>query len=145
MKINNKNTVRFLFRMYIVLCTGMIFSLAGFSIFFPEIFRNVKFVGIAFLIYCIVKILRFHYIEYENSGEVLSLKSYHIFDSKHEGKQVELPLEKVRKLYVKKTFWINYLIINIQKNDKKTIRIHFPIDHMKRRDLEMIESHFTNY
>lgn len=100
------------------------------------------YIGLAFTIYNIVKILRLKYIEYENSGEVLTLRSYNIFRKKYEGRQIEMPLEKVKKLYVEKTFWINYLIINIQKNDKKVVKIHFPVDHMKRRDLMMIENAF---
>lgn len=144
MKINNKSVVRFLFRLHIVLLVASLFLFSGMGLFFPAVFHKIKYIGFAFTIYNIVKILRLNYIEYENSGEVLTLRSYNIFRKKHEGRQIEMPLDKIRKLKVEKTFWINYLIINIQKNDKKKVIIHFPIDHMKRRDLMTIENTFEH-
>lgn len=144
MKINNKSIIRFLFRLHIVFLVAAIFALAGVGLFFPIVFHKLKYIGFAVIIYNIVKILRLNYIEYENSGEVLTLRSYNIFRKKYEGRQIEMPLDKIRKLRVKKTFWINYLIINIQKSDKKEVKIHFPVDHMKRRDLMLIENHFEH-
>lgn len=142
MKIDNKSNVRFQLRLHILLLIGIILLLAGLAIFFTGIFHNVGFIGLAVVAYSIVKILRFHYVEYENSGEVLSLRSYHVFSNKHDGRQVELPVDKVLKLYIEKSFWINYLIINIKKDGRKTVKIHFPINDMGSKDLETIEKHF---
>lgn len=143
MKIDNKSNVRFQLRLHIVLLIGIILLLAGLAIFFTGIFHTAGFIGLAVVAYSIVKILRFHYVEYENSGEVLSLRSYHVFSNKHDGRQVELPVDKVLKLYIEKSFWINYLIINIKKKDgRKTVKIHFPINDMRSKDLETIEKHF---
>lgn len=142
MKIDNKSNVRFQLRLHILLLIGIILLLAGLAIFFTGIFHTVGFIGLAVVAYSIVKILRFHYVEYENSGEVLSLRSYHVFSNKHDGRQVELPVDKVLKLYIEKSFWINYLIINIKKDGRKTVKIHFPINDMRSKDLETIEKHF---
>jgi len=142
MKIDNKSNVRFQLRLHIVLLIGIILLLAGLAIFFTGIFHTAGFIGLAVVAYSIVKILRFHYVEYENSGEVLSLRSYHVFSNKHDGRQVELPVDKVLKLYIEKSFWINYLIINIKKDGRKTVKIHFPINDMRSKDLETIEKHF---
>jgi len=142
MKIDNKSNVRFQLRLHILLLIGIILLLAGLAIFFTGIFHTVGFIGLAIVAYSIVKILRFHYVEYENSGEVLSLRSYHVFSNKHDGRQVELPVDKVLKLYIEKSFWINYLIINIKKDGRKTVKIHFPINDMGSKDLETIEKHF---
>jgi hypothetical protein len=142
MKIDNKSNVRFQLRLHIVLLIGIILLLAGLAIFFTGIFHTAGFIGLAVVAYSIVKILRFHYVEYENSGEVLSLRSYHVFSNKHDGRQVELPVDKVLKLYIEKSFWINYLIINIKKDGRKTVKIHFPINDMGSKDLERIEKHF---
>ena len=142
MKIDNKSNVRFQLRLHILLLIGIILLLAGLAIFFTGIFHTVGFIGLAVVAYSIVKILRFHYVEYENSGEVLSLRSYHVFSNKHDGRQVELPVDKVLKLYIEKSFCINYLIINIKKDGRKTVKIHFPINDMGSKDLETIEKHF---
>jgi hypothetical protein len=142
MKIDNKSNVRFQLRLHILLLIGIILLLAGLAIFFTGIFHTAGFIGLAVVAYSIVKILRFHYVEYENSGEVLSLRSYHVFSNKHDGRQVELPVDKVLKLYIEKSFWINYLIINIKKDGRKTVKIHFPINDMGSKDLETIEKHF---
>ncbi|RZJ43695.1 MAG: hypothetical protein EOO19_12715 [Chryseobacterium sp.] len=143
MKINNKSVVRFLFRLHIVLLVATVLGFAVVGLFFPVLFRKLKYIGFAFVIYNIVKILRLNYIEYENSGEVITLRSYNIFRKKYQGRQIEMPLEHIREIYVQKTFWINYLIIDIQKHNTKEVRIHFPIDHMKRKDLMLIEKTFT--
>jgi len=142
MKIDNKSNVRFQLRLHILLLIGIILLLAALAIFFTGIFHTAGFIGLAVVAYSIVKILRFHYVEYENSGEVLSLRSYHVFSNKHDGRQVELPVDKVLKLYIEKSFWINYLIINIKKDGRKTVKIHFPINDMGSKDLETIEKHF---
>lgn len=142
MKIDNKSNVRFQLRLHILLLIGIILLLAGLAIFFTGIFHTVGFIGLAVVAYSIVKILRFHYVEYENSGEVLSLRSYHVFSNKHDGRQVEMSVDKVLKLYIEKSFWINYLIINIKKDGRKTVKIHFPINDMGSKDLETIEKHF---
>lgn len=142
MKIDNKSNVRFQLRLHIVLLIGIILLLAGLAIFFTGIFHTAGFIGLAVVAYSIVKILRFHYVEYENSGEVLSLRSYHVFSNKYDGRQIELPVDKVLKLYIEKSFWINYLIINIKKDGRKTVKIHFPINDMRSKDLETIEKHF---
>lgn len=142
MKIDNKSNVRFQLRLHILLLIGIILFLAGLAIFFTGIFHTAGFIGLAVVAYSIVKILRFHYVEYENSGEVLSLRSYHVFSNKYDGRQIELPVDKVLKLYIEKSFWINYLIINIKKDGRKTVKIHFPINDMRSKDLETIEKHF---
>lgn len=142
MKIDNKSNVRFQLRLHILLLIGIILLLAGLAIFFTGIFHTAGFIGLAVVAYSIVKILRFHYVEYENSGEVLSLRSYHVFSNKYDGRQIELPVDKVLKLYIEKSFWINYLIINIKKDGRKTVKIHFPINDMGSKDLETIEKHF---
>ena len=142
MKIDNKSNVRFQLRLHILLLIGIILLLAGLAIFFTGIFHTAGFIGLAVVAYSIVKILRFHYVEYENSGEVLSLRSYHVFSNKYDGRQIELPVDKVLKLYIEKSFWINYLIINIKKDGRKTVKIHFPINDMRSKDLETIEKHF---
>lgn len=140
MKINNKSVVRSLITTYILLSIAAIFMLIGFTLISPEKFMWLKYMGVLAIIINIIKILSLKYIEYENSGEVITLRSYNIYKKKYAGRQIEMPLDKIRQLKIEKTFWINYLIINIQKNENREICIHFPVEHMKRSDLLLIQN-----
>lgn len=144
MKISNKAVITFLFRAHIVMLILSIIILIFLLLCSPKIFRNIRYVGFLFIIYTVIKILRLKYIFYENSGELLSIKSYYMFRKKNTLRHIEVPLEKVKQLYLDKIFFINYLIIKIQKNDERIIQIHFPITNMKKKDLLTIEHIFKN-
>ncbi|WP_263003371.1 hypothetical protein [Chryseobacterium edaphi] len=144
MKINNKSIIRFLFVIHMCITIVIISLLAGLLFFQPEIFRKIQYIGYLLLIYNILRIFRLKYIEYENSGEVLSLKRYSLFHTQKQQNQIEMPLYKINKLYIKKSFWYNYLIIIFRRDDQKFSKIHFPINHIKHTDLQKIQNNFKN-
>ncbi|WP_379963122.1 hypothetical protein [Epilithonimonas sp. UC225_85] len=144
MKISNRNVIRFLLRVHIVILILAIISAIVLILLSPEIFGKIKYVLFLLIIYNIFKISRLKYIDYENSGEVLLLKSYNVFRKKNTLKNIEIPVEKVRNIHLEKIFFINYLIINIQRENNKKIQIHFPVSHMKRKDLLTIQYTFKN-
>jgi hypothetical protein len=145
MKINNKNTIKSLLTILLAMSVASVFMLAVSAFCFPFIFRKIQFLGYLFVICCVIKIFRLKYIEYENSGEVLSLKRCSIFHLKKQKNQIEIPLYKVNNLYLRKSFWYNYLIINFHRDDHKYMKIHFPIDHIKTSDLQKIQKNFKHH
>lgn len=144
MKINNKNTIRYLLTIHIFMATGIVFTLAVSKFFFPFIFNKIQCLGYLLIICCVIKIFRLQYIEYENSGEVICLKRYSIFNVQRQKNQIELPIYKINNLYVKKSFRYNYLIIKLLRDDHKYMKIHFPISNVKKSDLQKIQQSFKN-
>lgn len=112
------------------------------ALFLPNIFLKIQFFGYAILIYCIIKICRLKHIDYENSGEVLSLKSHRIFNKKLKNKQIEIPLESIINVHAQKSIWYIYLVIKIRKDGQRFKIIHFPCSHLKLADLQLIEEDF---
>lgn len=145
MKINNKSTIKSLLTLLLAMTLASVSMLAVSSFFFPFVFSKIQFLGYFFVVCCIIKIFRLKYIEYENSGEVLCLKRYSIFHLQNKKNQIEMPLYKINNLYVRKSFWYNYLIINFRRDDHRYMKIHFPIDHLKISDLQKIQNNFKNY
>jgi hypothetical protein len=145
MKINNKNVIKSLLTIHLAITAASVFIIVVVGFLFPYIFSKAQFLGYLFVTYCVVKIFRLRYIEYENSGEVLSLKKYSVFHLQNPKNQIEMPLYKINNLYVKKSFWYHYLIINFRRDDQKYMKIHFPIDHLKNSDLQKIQNNFKNY
>lgn len=144
MKINNKNFIKLLFTAQIIALLVAVATLTAIGLFFPAIFSKVQIIGYIFIIYNIIKIYGLKYIEYENSGEVLSIKRYSVFNKDIQKKQVEMPVENIKKIQLQKSFWNSYLVINVNRDDNREKRIHFPFDHMKRGDLLRIEETFKN-
>ncbi|CAD7811944.1 hypothetical protein CHRY9390_02440 [Chryseobacterium aquaeductus] len=145
MKISNKNTIKYILAIHITVIIAFIFTTAVISFLFPTIFEKIQIINYSILIYCFVKIFRLKYVEYENSGEVISLKRYSIFHFQKKQNRIELPLYKINNMYIKKDFCYNYLIINFRREDQKFMKIHFSIDHIKKSDHELIINDFKNY
>lgn len=144
MKITNKNTIHLLFTLYSLFLFALIGSLITIKIFLFNISNYIEYFICASTLFNLIKIFQLKYVEYENSGEVLSLKTRYIFREQNRKNQIEVPLNKIHKISIQKAFYYKYIAITIEKENAKAMKIHFPINYVKRADLIMVEKYFQS-
>lgn len=139
-KISNKNTVGF--RLKVIEFLLLIHLPLFFILFFVRINHNYKeelgiLSGISF-VFLILLFFRMRYFEFDSSGEVISIKSYHpVFKSSE--RRSEFPKQKLQDFKVKKNFGGADLKINLKMADKKSTSIKFSIQGFSLNQVKNIE------
>lgn len=141
MKITNKPFLRIIIRVLIgiIIITG---SLSVTCWLMPNLFPAgmITFLIVVFSIAVFIY-TQLRYIEFDSTGEVLILKIYHpLKDGKHLHKMraVELPKQIIRKHFINTGFLYKELILLIENESHKPIKLKFNLSQMEMKTFRNI-------
>lgn len=120
-KISNKKKMMVYYNiLMIIFQINFFWGISTFFLSVTSLYIHISNITLALAIILIFK--RLHYFEYEFSGEVISLKMYHIFKKSYLS-SLEIPKEKLYSYKLDKSLWSYtlWLSINSDKANRKPL------------------------
>ncbi|WP_413961367.1 hypothetical protein [Chryseobacterium sp. S90] len=141
MKINNKKKVMnhmIFLLVVIVLLFGTIITLR----FFDYHLLSMLFVFITLLVLLYGKLKNRFIFEYENSGEILSIKSYQWL-SRCKKPRFEMPHRKILNIEIKEGILKKYLVILFSGSSEKVLRMDIDITFCNENQVNLLFKDIT--
>lgn len=86
----------------------------------------------------VYRLFHLKYFQYENSGEVISIRYYHPFMKKSRP-NVEFPKNMVHNIILKNERFAKKIIFELKKNGKdKTVRVRFCVQGLSAKQLQLV-------
>lgn len=137
-KISNAKKVNkltpFIFSLLVII--GILIVLISFD------FLNLKddLFFLTFLFLAEILLLKFafeiNFFQYEDSGEVTSIKNYHCWKSKSSKWSLELPKNKIKSCEYRKRLFNGILSIIIERNDGRKQTIRYQIYFLQKEEIQ---------
>lgn len=141
MKISNKKKVNSYMTFQLVTIAVLVCTIVAFR-YFNFHFLSLLFVFITLLLLLYVKIKNRYIFEYENSGEVLSIKSYQWL-AKGRKPSFEMPRKKILNSKIKKGIFKNYLVIIFSGSSGKTVKVAIDITFCSESQVNLLFNDIT--
>lgn len=142
MKVTNKPFIK---KILFLLSVVMLFlsALCLFYWFIPNRFSICQYSVVpALLLLTVFIYLQLRYIEFDSSGEVLVIKSYHPSKSGkylHEIRAVELPKQRIKQYFIHNGFLVKRLTLVIENDSNQKLKeITFSLSQMSMLSVKKI-------
>lgn len=148
MRINNIKKVKFILYLN---ATFLIITVIGIAFMFIINFHTldkfllyVRYVLIAILVFLTIRILTLKCFDYENSGEVVTIRYYHPFKIGRIDPCMEIPKNNLASFNIRKEKFFSRLCLTISGNRNKKIHLWYTLYGISKHQIKEIESSLKN-
>jgi len=143
MKINNKKRVGY-FMTFQLVVLALLFLAISILIYLGYIFVLGIFSLITLLI-LVYKLLKIQFVfEYENSGQVISIKNYHWLSVGRKNPVFEMPQKKIIRIEVKEQTFRKYLILLFLNSSGRVLRKNIDITFCSENETHKLLGDISN-
>ncbi len=143
MKINNKKRVSHYIAFQLVVSTLLFLTITILMYLRSTFFSGIFFL-IAFLV-LVYGLLKNQFVfEYENSGQMISIKSYQWFSRGKKKSVFEMPQKKIVRIEIKERTFRKYLIILFSNSSGKLLRKNIDITFCSENETRQLLGNIAN-